>query len=79
MAEHQIKHRVAVTVRLLWITTEHIIDLPPMVNTTRHLAVGVVIRFSSRIGKSFKLETIGRMNESIIGIGIAARLIEVDF
>lgn len=49
MANHQIKYRITVAIRLGWVSAEHILDRATIMITGRHLTVAVVSHLTTGI------------------------------
>jgi hypothetical protein len=72
VAKNEIKNWVAISVRRCWVPTEYIVNLPSVVLAAGHLAITVVAGLAPGIGKPFDLEPFGELNETEVGISVAA-------
>ena len=77
MAKNEVEDRIAVSVRLGRIATEHVVDLPPVVLAARHLAVAVVVGLAPRVGKTLELVAFCMLHKPKVGVRIAPRRIVV--
>jgi hypothetical protein len=77
VAKHEVDHGIAFAVRLLWISSEHIINGPAIVMPGRNLAVAIEVGIATGVGQSFQLVTLGGRNYSEIRIAVPPADLEV--
>src|SRR5438105_1732080 len=79
VTNNQVNNRIFFLIRLSCrVATENVKDCSSVVKTGRHLAVGIVILFSSRPAQPFDLIPFRLVDESEVRISVTARRVEVN-